>query len=358
MTSPGSPRARAGEAIRRGVLALASVAVAFAVVEIGARAAGLRPHRPVEWDIRVEPGGRYQVAHPTLGYAPRPGRFTIHFGDGHAWRATHLPDATRITRPLETYPSAAALPQIWIFGCSFAHGWGLDDEETFAWRLQELLPGQEVRNFGVGGYGTLQSLLQLREALGRGPAPAVAVLAYGDFHDERNTRLRSWRRANSEYRRFGTTAQPYVRLDSDGRLVQRFDDATYGDLFLIRHSAILNRLDAAWSLLEDRFVRSHEVSRLLIGELDREARAHGAVFVLGGIIASEPTREMLDWAGRRGIRAADLSVDLSAPGNAMRFDGHPSARANREFARKLHAALTQPGGPLAGSARAGQAPRP
>ena len=357
MASPGSPRARLGEVVRSAVLALASVAVAFGVVEVGARAAGLRPYRPAEWNIRVEPGGRYQVAHPTLGYAPRPGRFTIHFGDGHTWRATHLADGTRITRPLETYPSAAALPQIWIFGCSFTHGWGLDDEETFAWRLQQLLPDHEVKNFGVGGYGTLQSLLQLREALGRGPAPGVAVLAYGDFHDERNTRLRSWRKANSEYRRFGTTAQPFVRLGADGRLVQRFDDATYRDLFLIRHSALLNRLDVAWSLVEDRFVKSHEVSRVLVEEFDREARAHGTVFVLGGIIATEPTREMLGWAGRRGIRATDLSVDLSAPGNAMRFDGHPSARANREFARKLHAFLAGPGGPLAGSARPSEAPR-
>jgi hypothetical protein len=183
------------------------------------------------------------------------------------------------------------------------------------------------------------------------------VLAYGDFHDERNTRLRSWRRANSEYQRFGTTAQPFVRFGSDGRLVQRFDDATYRDLFLIRHSALLNRLDVAWSLVEDRFVRSHEVSRVLIEEFDREARGHGAAFVLGGIIATGGTREMLDWAGRRGIPATDLSVDLSAPGNAMAFDGHPSARANRAFARKLHAFLTGPDGPLAGSVR-GEAPRP
>jgi hypothetical protein len=357
MASPGSPRTRLGELLRNLALGLASVAVAFAIVEAVARAVGLQPYRPVEWSIRVEPGGRYQVAHPTLGYAPRPGRFTIHFGDGHTWRATHLPDATRVTHPLAADPGAAGRPQIWIFGCSFAHGWGLDDEDTFAWRLQELLPDHEVKNFGVGGYGTLQSLLQLREALGRGAAPAAAVLAYGDFHDERNTRLRSWRRANSEYQRFGTTAQPFVRFGTDGRLVQRFDDASYRDLFLIRHSALLNRLDVAWSLVEDRFVRSHEVSRALLEAFDREARAGGTVFVLGGIIATPGTREMLDWAGRRGIPATDLSVDLSAPGNAMKFDGHPSARANREFARKLHAFLTGPGGPLA-ERRPGEAPRP
>ena len=87
---------------------------------------------------------------------------------------------------------------------------------------------------------------------------------------------------------------------------------------------------------------------MLVEAFDRGARARGAAFVLGGIIASEGTREMLDWAARRGIPATDLSVDLAAPGNAMAFDGHPSPRANREFARKLHAFLTGPGGPLAG----------
>ena len=109
MTAPGSPRAR--EAIRSLTLALAAIAFACALVEVGARVAGLQPYRPVQWSIRVEPGGRYQVAHPTLGYAPRPGRFTIHFGDGHTWRATHLADSTRITRPLAAYPGAAGRPE-------------------------------------------------------------------------------------------------------------------------------------------------------------------------------------------------------------------------------------------------------
>jgi hypothetical protein len=350
VTWPRSARAR--EAILELGLALASILLACAVVEIGARVAGLQPFRPTLRTTDTEP---LHAPHPRLGYAPDPGRFEVVFGNGQLWRITHLADRTRATHKPDGGTTGRS--QIWVFGCSFTYGWGLDDDETFPWRLQELLPGHEVKNFGVGGYGTLQSLLQLREALGRSPAPAVAVLAYGDFHDERNTRLRSWRRANSEYRRFGTTAQPYVRFGPDGRLVERFDDATYRDLFLVRHSALLNRLDVAWSLVEDRFARSHEVSRALVEAFDREARAVGAVFVLGGIIASEGTREMLDWAARRGIPAVDLSVDLSAPGNAIRFDGHPSARANRAFARKLHAFLTSPGGPLAASAR-GEVPRP
>ncbi|HET6303682.1 MAG TPA: hypothetical protein VFG80_02795, partial [Myxococcota bacterium] len=79
MAAPGSPRAHLGEGVRSLALAAASIAFAFAVVEIGARAAGLQPFRP---KIGAGQTAQYHVAHPLLGYAPRPGRFEIFFGDG------------------------------------------------------------------------------------------------------------------------------------------------------------------------------------------------------------------------------------------------------------------------------------
>jgi len=40
-------------------------------------------------------------------------------------------------------------------------------KKTFPWLLQERFPQYEVVNFGLNGYSTVQSLIQLREALGR-----------------------------------------------------------------------------------------------------------------------------------------------------------------------------------------------
>ena len=79
-----------------------------------------------------------------------------------------------------------SLPEIWILGCSFTHGYGVNDMETYPAQLQELMPGYRVRNFGMDGYGTFQNWMTLRHELAKGQKPALVVLAYGAFHDQRN----------------------------------------------------------------------------------------------------------------------------------------------------------------------------
>lgn len=56
-------------------------------------------------------------------------------------------------------------PQIFLFGSDQAFGIGLSDEDTFAWRLQALLPETQVRNYGVEGYNLDQIALALPELM-------------------------------------------------------------------------------------------------------------------------------------------------------------------------------------------------
>ena len=330
-TSRSKPR----QWVVAAILLPASIFFSCGVAEIVLRARGDQPFDPGDIDIRVDPGGKYQSGDPILGYRHLPGEYQITFPNGDSWKATHLPDTLRITRPLESYDTDRVGPEVWVLGCSFVHGWGLDDADTFPWKLQERLPDYTVRNFGVGGYSTLQSLLQFREALERGPKPAVAALAYADFHDRRNTRLRVWKKATFGYVKFGTTAQPYVRLTRAGDLELSFDDGEYRDLFLSRHFALAARLDAAYARIEDRFYHSHQVSRRLVMEFAQTAREHGVPFIVAGLRGNRPTSSMLSYARKNGILAVDISVSLQEPGMTIAFDQHPSARGTARYAEKL-----------------------
>lgn len=312
-----------------------SLALATLAAELIVRAMGYTPFRPEEYAIRVEPGGVYQSADPLLGYRHLPGTFRFTFPDGHTWTATHLDDTLRITRPLQTYGEPTGKEQIWLFGCSLLHGWGVDDHQTLGWQLQRLMPGYEIVNFGVGGYGTWQSYEQYREALGQRPVPRYTVLVYAGIHDERNTRTRNWRRATYQFDRFGTTAQPYVRFGPDGELVEHFDDASYRGFFLLRHSALANFLDLALGKAEEKALRSHEVSERIVDLFAEAARNAGSRFVLAGINATPPTRSMIAYARERGIPSVDISVDMTKPENRVAWDGHPSAAANILSSRTL-----------------------
>src|SRR5262245_44540905 len=193
------------------------ITVVVAGAELFARLKGFRPWTPAgDSPMQVKPA-RFGAPHPLLGSIYLPGRFVVTLEDGYSFRMTHGEDGHRITRPLaDTH--AAFQRRIWIFGCSYTHGWSLNDEQTYPWLVQQRMPDSEIVNFGVGGYGTLQSYLQFREALAKRPAPALAVLAYASFHDARNTLNRYRMKGINPPAGQQTLRLPCARLDPAGRL--------------------------------------------------------------------------------------------------------------------------------------------
>jgi hypothetical protein len=326
---------------RRAFVAVAAVlacAIAFAAAEIALRIFPVVP-KPRQLDILIEPGGKYQAPDQELGFTPLPGRYTALFDHKYRWTFTNLPDTTRITKSIDRYAVEPPKPGIWIFGCSFTQGWGLNDEDTMPWKLQERLPDHDVVNFGVGGYGTLQSLLQYQRALKDKAKPQIAILVYADFHDERNVRTGAWRDANFSYERFGTTAQPYARLNWSGDLSYRWGSTAVPLMELRARSVAFNVAMIGYGRVRDTFLDAHTVSELLIRQFVEESRRLGVQFVLAGIWPSDGTRETLTKFAAQGVSSIDISVDRFDQRNRIPYDGHPSAVANESSAEKLAAAL-------------------
>jgi hypothetical protein len=305
--------------------------------EVILRLKGSRPFGKPNFTVKVEPGSRFFQKHPTLGYTNIPGRFTVTLNNTFSFNTTHLPNTLRVTHPLDSYVEERQKEEVWILGCSFTYGWGLNNEETYPWLLQERFPEYEFVNFGVPGYGTIHSLLQFRDAL-EVKAPKVAMLAYADFHDERNTFLRKRRKEVTTVNNLGPLVQPYARLDKQGNLQYLFADVEYTEFPGMRYSALINFIESRYNQLEDIFIHSHDVSKALIIEMAKIARERNVKFIVAGINASPGTLDMLKFAQENGIPGIDISVDLNAPTNILP-DRHPSALADRKYADKIESFL-------------------
>jgi hypothetical protein len=315
--------------------------LALAAAESLVRLAGIEPWVVEDIHIGVTPGGRFYTPHPTLGYTHLPGPFVVTLPNGYAFHVTHLPNTFRVTHPLTTDAHARSKPEIWLFGCSFTHGWSLNDEETYPWVLQERLPMYEVVNYGVGGYGTIHALLQLREALHTRPPPVVAVYAYAAFHDERNTFIRQCRKGVALWNQLGPLIQPYARLDHTGHLRYALAAVEYQEFPLMRTSALSHLLEMTYNEVEAHVAHSHEVSKLLLLEMAHVATQHYVTLVVAGIMDDELTHELLTFAHDQSIPALDLADDLTTDAywNVPRDEGHPSPLANRIYAARLEAFL-------------------
>ena len=202
----------------------------------------------------------------------------------------------------------------------------------------------EVINFGVNGYGTVQSIIQFRQALQERRVPKIVVYAYAGFHVERNVFLRSWRKIVFSFSKLGQQMGPYARLNADDKLEYYLKNVEYNEFPLMRHSAFMHFIELKYDKLEENYYHSREVTEALILEMAKIAKEKGITFVLAGITDSQGTRNMLSFARDKGIKAIDISVDLDIPGyRNSPYDIHPSALADRKYADKLEAFLRRDG---------------
>lgn len=318
-----------------------SALIALVGAEMALRWLGYQPWQVKEVTIAVEPGGKFFTKHPTLGYTHLPGAFDVTLPDGYVFQVTHQADTLRITHPPDPGLDESSKDAIWIFGCSFTHGWTLNDAETYPWLLQQQLPEYEVVNFGVSGYGTLQSLIQFQEALEKQPRPKLVIIAYASFHDQRNTLLRLRSKQIVPWNKLGPIVQPYATLDEDGNLNYDLAEMTYHEFPLMRVSALVNFIETTYDYkVEDAFYHSHAVTQVLIKEFYRQAKAHGIELVVAGLLSDRLTADTLAFSTAEGIPTVDISVDLSVRAHRnWPHDPHPSPAANRQYAQKLEAFL-------------------
>jgi hypothetical protein len=247
-----------------------------------------------------------------------------------------LDNTLRVTHPLGA-SSGKTRTGIWIFGDSITYGWSVNDKDTYPWLLQERLPDHEVINFGVNGYGTLQNLIQLREALKNGNEPKVVVLAYASWDDVRNTFIRGRRKMLAPAASLGQVNQPYARLDSSGKLNVSIDTLEYRPFPLMRYSAFIHALEESYDRYEERHSQSHEITKAIVKEFADLCKARGIELVVAGLTSDATTSDMFSYCKSQGLKTADIWIDFLniKENNNLPYDSHPSAIAHRQYAQKL-----------------------
>ena len=288
--------------------------------------------------VLLEPAKSFYRADPSLGYLPMPGTFEVTLPGPYSFTITHGQNGLRITHPLETHPRVEER-EIWIFGCSFTEGWTVNDQDTYPWLLQAQMKNYEVVNFAVSGYGTLQSLIQFREALKNGKKPAVVVLSYASFHDRRNTLARSWMKTRMTYGPsvyLSDVKLPFMKWSANQEPQLHYRPIEYHEVPLARYSALANTLDETLNRIVDTTYHSHEVSKTLIESFAELCKANQIQLIVAGITNDATTTEMLEYCKSRGMTTVDISVDLNVKANTnLPYDNHPSALAHQQYAEKL-----------------------
>ncbi len=321
---------------------LSVLVILLLILEVIFRSMGYSHYKhEVRRDISVNPGEKYFQVDSLLGYKHLAGKYDVIIKNKLAFTTTHGSNTLRITssRPDAIDPKK---PEIWIFGCSLTHGWSINDEETFAWRLQSQLPNYEVINWGVSGYGTIHVLFQLEKALKSSKKPKLVIVNHADFHFERNVFSYNRQMNVTQWNSLGPLNQPYAKLSGTGDLIFRRSKQEYTPWYLSTVSALVfygqfryeNFLD------KERHSDSKQITELIFSRIMTLCHENDVKLLITNIGRKEEF--IKSYSLENEIPYLDISVNLrNKKYNNKPIDGHPSAEANRVYAKKLYTYLSK-----------------
>jgi hypothetical protein len=260
------------------------------------------------------------------------------------------------------HPSMGTVSRrIAAIGDSFAVGPNVAFDDNFLTILQELLPGTEVRNFGLSGAGPRDYLAILRHDVLRDPPDSVLLCFYvGNDVTDSLPRPRYFDvRQNAFYTLGGEWLESVRGLapqPSEEGEPQRLTAFVPSEDWLLGHESRQlqvcltsepPRMRESWSRTESllqelsdecsrhgialRFLCIHDRFQVDAGVLDAACRRAGVG--QSDLDLDMPQRRLAAWCAERDIPFLDLRTALAdRPGMFAGFDTHWSAEGNRRAA--------------------------
>ena len=202
-------------------------------------------------------------------------------------------------------------PDIYIFGCSFTFGATIDDKFTFPWILQsKLRDSYDIVNYGIGGFGTIHSYLQIRHLLKNNKIPKYIVLVFNEFHMNRNV---------ASPHRLAFSATSLLRAEFDKN-----------QLKIITIDPIPPNIN------QPNFSYDHKkkITLKLISEIKSLCDKNNVTLVIG---IQTPLQDIsfLNTFDSMGVSVVDMSLKLTRKYRQLPFDPHPNEKANKHYAKAL-----------------------
>jgi hypothetical protein len=294
---------------------------------------------PRWWHLSIAQGNldASTISHQSAGWVRRAGTYSL-LEEARQIVQTFPHDGVRASAPAD-FDARKAAADVLLLGDSFVEGFGVGDEDTFAWKLQARRPDLRVTNMGTGGYGTLHAMLRL-EALADYERPRTSTVhvvhLLSEFNEERNVGAVSSLRLYHPNSLGNGLRLPFVASLAGGAQV------TYSPGELVWSPSRYIRTSA---LVEDAVKNMQRSSRLgvrrpatfeLLRRMAATCRARGWKFVVmwldGSIAAADEYRAALL---EDGVPLIDLALRDLFDERYRQPDGHPNGTLHSIIAERL-----------------------
>jgi len=244
---------------------------------------------------------------------------------GDTTNVTVANNGIRITSKNDSIASNAPLI---LLGDHHTFGWAVNDEDTFAWKLQESLQGIKVENLAVPGYTAYQLMLTLENFKDQRQVGGTVLYEFNKYTSIRNLGPGNLIKMIYNFYDGGDTEIPYVKRNEKGKL-DRCPPIEFR-MPLAKQSVLAKafyRRYLTWN--NERMTdEGEEVMELLYKEMDSISKAKGAVFKVLFLEPNQENKYQQQVLNELGIPYLDCSLELT---NELVITGDGAAN------RKAHA---------------------
>jgi hypothetical protein len=224
--------------------------------------------------------------------------------------------------------------KIIVIGGSFSQGWGVDDKETFSFKIQKNLDNYKVKNFSQGGYGTVQSYLLLEDVLKNNNNVKLVIYGFINHHEYRNVARGEWLELLLKYSNIGYSSPPkvpYALIDKNNKII--FHKPTgYLRLPFRENSSLITLIEKSFMKIttKRRKKQQKNILRNLVYKMNELSKLSEAKFLFVNLHSNieEHKKEFL----KNNINFVDCNLSLTNK-FLVKGDYHPNAKAHDYYVK-------------------------
>ena len=228
--------------------------------------------------------------------------------------------------------------EIAILGGSLTWGWGVNDSETFAWKLQKKITKYNVTNYAAGGYGTYQSLLKLEELLSEKNDIKHVICMFVPHHEVRNIGDEFWLRTLTKFSKRGYVSLPYASLGKDRELI-RHPPISYIKLPMRESSAIVNKIEKR--IMKIKLNSNHknrvEITKKILEKMSNLANKNNIDFLFVNISSSSnDIADYLNFFNENQINYKNCNFEATEDLVVKGEGAHPNDKMHSKYSECIY----------------------
>jgi hypothetical protein len=227
--------------------------------------------------------------------------------------------------------------KIIIIGGSFTQGWGVNDEDTFSFRIQKKFNNYKVKNFGQGGFGSVQSYLLLEDVLKKNKNVKLIVYGFIDHHEYRNVARGEWLGLLLRYSNIGyssTPKVPYALIDKNDKII--FHKPTgYLRLPFRENSSLITLIEKSYMrvITKSRKKQQKKVLRKLVFKMNEISKQSNSEFLFVNLKSN--IEEHKKFLLKNNIDFVDCNLSLTEE-FLVKGNYHPNAKAHSFYGKCIN----------------------